>query len=87
MHRVREAMREGGLLPPMGNAGGAVEVDETFFGRMQGVKKCRAGHAHMNSVLSLLDRDTGRVRSFHIANTSADQIVPVVARSSPRKRI
>jgi transposase-like protein len=78
MHRLREAMREGGLLPPMGNAGGAVEVDETFIGRMHGVKKGRAGHAHKNTVLSLLDRDTGKVRSFHVANTSADEIVPVV---------
>jgi transposase-like protein len=78
MHRLREAMRVGGLLPPMGEAGGAVEVDETFLGRMQGVKKGRAGHAHKNTVLSLLDRDTGQVRSFHVANTTADEIVPVV---------
>jgi transposase-like protein len=78
MHRLREAMRVGGLLPPMGEDGGAVEVDETFFGRMKGVKKGRAGHAHKNTVLSLLDRDTGQVRSFHVANTTADEIVPVV---------
>jgi transposase-like protein len=78
MHRLREAMRTGGLLPPMGEAGGAVEVDETFIGRIQGVKKGRAGAAHKNTVLSLLDRDTGQVRSFHVANTSAYEIVPVV---------
>jgi transposase-like protein len=78
MHRLREAMRVGGLLPPMGEAGGAVEVDETFIGRMQGVKKGRAGAAHKNTVLSLLDRETGQVRSFHVANTSADEILPVV---------
>ena len=41
MHRLREAMRVGGLLPPMGELGGAVEVDETFFGRMQGVEEAR----------------------------------------------
>jgi transposase-like protein len=29
-HRIREAMRVGGLLPKMGNAGKAVEVDETY---------------------------------------------------------
>jgi transposase-like protein len=78
MHRLREAMRVGGLLPPMGEDGGAVEVDETFFGRMEGKKKGRAGHAHKNTVLSLLDRDTGQVRSFHVSSTSADDIVPVV---------
>jgi transposase-like protein len=78
MHRLREAMRVGGLLPPMGELGGAVEVDETYIGRLQGVRKGRAGAAHKNTVLSLLDRDTGHVRSFHVANSSADAIVPVV---------
>lgn len=78
MHRLREAMRVGGLLPPMGETGGAVEVDETFIGRMVGVKRGRAGHGHKNTVLSLLDRDTGQVRSFHVAGTSADDIVPIV---------
>ena len=29
-HRIREAMREGGLKPPMGGNGGVVEVDETI---------------------------------------------------------
>src|ERR1700733_3450008 len=32
-HRVREAMRRGGLdLPPMGGEGKVVEADETYFG-------------------------------------------------------
>ncbi len=31
-HRIREAMREGGLVVPFGSGGGAVEVDETFIG-------------------------------------------------------
>lgn len=35
-HRLREAMRSGGLLPPMGQDGGAVEADETFIGRVKG---------------------------------------------------
>jgi transposase-like protein len=78
MHRLREAMRVGGLVPPMGSEGGAVEVDETFIGRLQGVAKKRAGASHKNTVLSLLDRDTGQVRSFHIANTTADAILPIV---------
>jgi transposase-like protein len=78
MHRLREAMRVGGLAPPMGADGGAVEVDETFIGRREGVTKKRAGAAHKNTVLSLLDRDSGQVRSFHVANTTADSILPVV---------
>ena len=59
MHRLREAMRVGGLLPPMGEVGGAVEVDETYIGRVKGVKMKRGGSRHKNAVLSLLDRNTG----------------------------
>lgn len=71
VHRLREAMRVGGPLAPMGEDGNAVEVDKTFFGRMEGKKKGHAGHAHKNTVLSLLDRDSGQVRSFHVSSTSA----------------
>jgi transposase-like protein len=78
MHRLREAMREGGLMPSMGGKGGAVEVDEMFIGRLQGVAKKRAGAAHKNTVLSLLDRDTGKVRSFHVATATVDEVVPIV---------
>src|SRR5918995_207338 len=31
-HRLREAMRDGGLVAPMGGGGGIVEADETYFG-------------------------------------------------------
>ena len=66
MHRLREAMRVGGCAAD-GRDGGAVEVDETYIGRIKGVTKKRAARAHKNAVLSLLDRETGQVRSFHVA--------------------
>lgn len=78
MHRLREAMRVGGLVPPMGEDGGAVEVDETYFGRMKGVTKKRAGAGHKNVVLSLLDRDTGQVRSFHVASATLEEVTPII---------
>ena len=78
MHRLREAMRVGGLLPPMGEDGGAVEVDETHVGRIKGVKKARVGAAHKNTVLSLLDRETGQVRSLRVAMATVDQVAPIV---------
>ncbi|MEO6780156.1 MAG: IS1595 family transposase [Bradyrhizobium sp.] len=77
MHRLREAMRTGGLLPPMGQGGGPVEVDETFIGRVKGVK-VRSGSYHKNAVLSLLDRESGQVRSFHIAAANASEVTPIV---------
>lgn len=75
-HRVREAMRAGGLAP-MGGVGGVVEADETFIGRMEGSIK-RRGHGHKNAVLSLVDRDSGQVRSFHVDGTSAADIIPII---------
>jgi hypothetical protein len=75
-HRIREAMRAGGLSP-MGGAGSAVEADETFIGRKDGTIK-RRGHGHKNAVLSLVDRDSGQVRSFHVEGTSAANIVPII---------
>lgn len=77
MHRLREAMRVGGLLPPMGEGGKPVEVDETFFGRLDGMKKGKAAWAHKNVVLTLVERG-GSARSFHIDGTRAGDIMPVI---------
>src|SRR3990170_8013055 len=49
-HRIREAMRDGSLAP-MGGAGGIVEVDETYIGRLQGQPRRSKGSAHKNVVL------------------------------------
>ena len=35
-HRVMEAMRRGGLEPPLGQGGKIVEADETYFRRRAG---------------------------------------------------
>jgi transposase-like protein len=75
MHRLREAMRTGGLAP-MGGAGAIVEIDETYIGRKAGVEKRRGG-AHKNIVLSLIERG-GEARSFHIDSTKKEDIIPIV---------
>jgi hypothetical protein len=75
-HRIREAFRSGELAP-FGGGGGTVEVDETFIGRREGSIR-RRGHGHKNAVLSLVDRDSGQVRSFHVEGTSAANIVPII---------
>jgi transposase-like protein len=73
-HRIREAMRSGGL-GPMGGAGGIVEIDETFIGKKDKVK--RGGSAHKHAVLTLVSRD-GEARSFHIDHANQDNILPIV---------
>jgi hypothetical protein len=52
-------------LEPMGGTDEIVDVDETFIGRVEGVPKQKAGAAHKNVVLTLVERG-GSARSFHI---------------------
>lgn len=54
-HRIREAMRSDDFTP-MGGNGKTVEADETFIGRLAGVEKPKASRAHMNTVLTLVER-------------------------------
>ena len=82
MHRLREAMREGGLAP-MGGEGSQVEIDETFIGRKQGAKK-RAGFGHKHAVLSLVERG-GSVRSFHVDSTKKEDVLPIVRANIDRE--
>jgi len=74
-HRIREAMQSGDLAP-MGGHGTIVEIDETFIGNKADMPK-RRGFAHKHAVLSLVERG-GKVRSFHVAATSAAHLVPIL---------
>jgi transposase-like protein len=82
-HRIREAMRSGGLAP-MGSGGGIVEVDETFVGRLKGQPKRRTGWGHKNVVLTLVERDGG-ARSFHMAGVTVADVAPVVRANLSRE--
>ena len=64
-HRIREAMRDGGL-GLLGEGGGAVEVDETYIGRKAGAGNPKGGWGHKMTVLGLIDRNTGEGRYFHV---------------------
>ena len=82
-HRIREAMRDGSLLPPMGGVGKTVEVDETYIGRKAGVPKAR-GYQHKHAVLTLVERG-GQVRSFHVEHTSGKDLLPIVRANVARE--
>ncbi|TGD95245.1 IS1595 family transposase [Methylobacterium nonmethylotrophicum] len=81
-HRIREAMRDGSLAPmggldgPAGGAG-IVEADETFIGREPGAPVKRAYH-HKMKVLSLVDREAGKVRSIVVNDLKPTTIVPIL---------
>jgi len=75
-HRIREAMRDGGLAP-MGGGGKVVEADETYFGptenpRVSPQRKGRPykvgsrGPRDKRAIVALVERG-GNIRSFHVA--------------------
>jgi transposase-like protein len=81
-HRIREAMApqySGGL---MGGGGGAVEVDETYYGTKTDAQdkpmKKRTGGSHKNAIVSLVDRKTGEKRSFHIPTVNSHTLRVVI---------
>jgi transposase-like protein len=83
-HRIREAMRSGDLAP-FGSGGGAVEVDETYFGTKKGAGHVRGGHGHKLGVLALVDHNTGTMRTFTFDRFRADEVHPIVRANISRE--
>lgn len=97
-HRVREAMRAGGIgsLPPMGGEGKIVEADETYFGptaesRVSPQRKGRPynprgsrGPKNKRAIVSLVERG-GNVRSFHVAVADQVTVQGIVAANVARE--
>lgn len=94
-HRIREAMREGGLLPPMGGAGGIVEADETYYGKVEvqrprrrrlgpPTKSGKVGPAGKRAIVSLVERG-GSVRSFHVAVADKATVQKIVTENVSRE--
>jgi transposase-like protein len=83
MHRLREAMRTGGLAP-MGGEGKTVEIDETYIGKIKGMPKPRGGAAHKNMVLTLVERG-GSARSFHMDGKAISDVMPIIRENIARE--
>jgi transposase-like protein len=82
MHRLREAMRVGGLAP-MGGEGSTVEIDETFIGRKPDVEARPGWVHHKHIVLTLVERG-GTARSFHIDAATKENILPIIRENIAR---
>ncbi|SMF00098.1 Transposase [Tistlia consotensis] len=81
-HRIREATRDGDFSP-FGGSGGDVEVDETFIWRDPDARPTPK-HAHATwvekiKVLSLVDRESGRARSYVVDSLSAKDVQPILS--------
>lgn len=87
-HRIREAMREGGLVP-MGGEGKIVEADETYHGKISTPrvspqrkgrpfsKKGKGGPAQKRAIVGLVERG-GQVRTFHVAVADKATVAKIV---------
>ena len=89
-HRLREAMRTGDLAP-FGGEGSIAEADETFIGRDytkkgKGQRKGR-GYAHKFKVLSLIDRTSGKARSFKVDAVDGKTIIPIVRKNIAKETV
>jgi transposase-like protein len=93
-HRLREAMRQGGL-EPLGGAGKIVEADETYFGKQDDPKPSKqrkgrpyihrgGGPAGKRAVVALVERG-GRVRSFHPGTADGATVTEIVQENIDRE--
>ncbi len=82
-HRLREAMRDGHFVVPLGGEGRTVEIDETFVGGLEKNKHASkrkhqgTGGVGKEAVFSLVERG-GKVRSHHIPAVTAKNLRPIV---------
>jgi transposase-like protein len=82
-HRLREAMIAGDL-DQFGGQGGGVEADETYIGHKPNAAVTN-GPNHKYAVMSLVDRDSGRVYSQVITDFKASTIGPLLEAGISRK--
>lgn len=83
-HRIREAMREGGLAP-FGSGGGIIEADETYIGNKPGVERAVGGFRHKHRVVALIDRETGAARYFHADKVKGGEIADILRANLARE--
>jgi transposase-like protein len=93
-HRIREAMRDGGLAP-LGGKGGIVEADETYHGKTEEPRPSKQrkdrpykvgsrGPRDKRPILALVERG-GRVRTFHVAIADQETVQKIVKENIDRE--
>ena len=83
-HRIREAMN---IKPTgqMGNDGGPVEVDETYWGNVGKQRPGARGGDHKMKIVSLVDRSTGQKLSVHVPNVTGATLRPLMQKHISEK--
>lgn len=85
-HRIREAMRSDNSAD-FGSGGGTVEVDETFIGHKHKKAEGARGYAHKNAMLTLVDRDSGKSKSFVVENVKAATLLPILRENIAKEAV
>jgi transposase-like protein len=84
-HRIREAMRLGGLSP-MGGGGKVVEADQTYIGRLEGQPVQRGGASHKNPLFTLVERG-GSACTFHVDGSRAGDLTHESVKHSKKEYV
>jgi transposase-like protein len=93
-HRIREAMRDGGLAP-LGGGGKIVEADETYYGDVEKPKRrtmtsdgrpfIKSGKAaNKRPIVGLVERG-GKVRTFHVPVADKENVTKIVRENIDRE--
>jgi transposase-like protein len=96
-HRIREAMRAGGL-GPLGGEGKIVEADETYYGKVDKANRRetktsgapflkplkRGGPANKRPIVALVERG-GNVRTFHVPVADKPTVTAIVRENIARE--
>ncbi len=93
-HRIREAMRSGGL-DPLGGLGKTVEADETYFGARENFmpssqrgdrpyKRPTRGVGDKRAVIGLVERG-GEARTFHVDRATKAAVTKIVTENVERE--
>jgi transposase-like protein len=91
-HRIREAMAERGVLPPLGGEGQVIESDETYWGpkdvddrpEMKRRRRGKPGPGGKARIMTLVERG-GRARSVHVADLTNDTMQGVLLANADTK--
>lgn len=97
-HRIRLAMAQvTGSLPPLGGEGKVVEVDETYYGKVEHPPQFRkdgkpfrnrgGGPQIRRPVVALVERG-GSARTFHVAEANLETVTRIVRENiNPRSKL
>ncbi|HYD88420.1 MAG TPA: IS1595 family transposase [Vitreimonas sp.] len=97
-HRVREAMKAGGLQAPLDGPGRVVSADETYHGNIPEAQKVyskrragsttkrggRRGVGDKRAIVTLVERG-GQSRSFHVATADAETVAKILRENVARE--